>query len=227
MDLDGAYHVPFAVHEGDGGAAEARLRDGCRGEPDQGTVALRHFIHMVAIHGPNGRRPGKCRLAGIVAHLQIGRHRHHGHAQGRVAHQGQMHPVVLWPLPTAVLRGVQGLVVHGGPSAVADVVAHAHVLEVPVGHARPNAGEPIPAGDGGAEEIIRYIPITEIAAHGHVEHATEIHGRIPGGGSDVVGVVPPTASTGIGPQIALAVHEGAEGLPIGVAIGDIGGAHQR
>ena len=142
------------------------------------------------------------------------------------------------PLPSVREGRVQACVVHGGKHTGTDRFPHAHVVEVPSRDGGPHVGERVAVGQGCSQEVVRVVPVAEIASEGHVEHAVVATGR---GrdilcGPDVVGPVKgegvsghglQATTAGIGPQVTLAVHHGVKGGTILVGCCDVGGAYKR
>ena len=129
-----------------------------------------------------------------------------------------MHTIKWLSLPTTVLRSVQGGIVHGQPSAIPDIITHSHVMEVPIGHSGPHAGQSLAPGDGCAEEVASRVPITEVAAHGHIEDPAEIGSLVIIRGSNIGSPDAGAGSAGIGPQVAVPVHEHVERCSISVGV---------
>ena len=161
------------------------------------------------------------------------------HAQGRIAHEPEMCSIVGTALPATVLGLIVGGIVHAQQHTMADRLTDPHVVEPPIGHSSPYAGQRLTAAQGGTEKVVPVVPIAEVAATGHVEHAPHRQGRgVVLGRCDVVGPIEgedaivrclQSAPAGIGPHVALTVHIAGKGRAIGVAIRDIGvtdqGAH--
>ena len=226
LELDSPNHVALPVHEGNCRAAEGGARHGGGRQPDQCSGGLVDLINVVTVHRSQCGRPGEGCLAIAIAHLEIGRPGHHGHAQRRVTHQAEMDPAVGTPLPSTALGCVQTGVVHGHIGAIPDVVAHAHVMEEPMGNSGPYVGEAVSACQGSAQEVVGHIPVAEIAAEGHVEDAPEVDGRILVGGAHVVRTHPCASATGVAPQVALVVDAGVERVRVGIDIGGVRSSDQ-
>ena len=110
-----------------------------------------------------------------------------------------MDTIIGLPLPPSVLGRVQVHVVHGEPGTIPDIVAHAHVLEPPVGDACPYARQCVSAGHDGFHEPVGHVPIAEIATKGHVEDPAVGDRSIIVRGADIIGAYPCATTAGVGP----------------------------
>ena len=103
---------------------------------------------------------------------------------------------------------------------MSDGLPHSHEMEPPVRHPRPHIGQGLATAQRGTKEIVPVVPIAEITATGHIEHAAHAHTRSKGlGVRDVTGTIERehtsvdellATARGVGPEIALTIHEGSK-----------------
>ena len=126
------------------------------------------------------------------------------HAQGGIAHERDVYTT-----GAGVGRFVVAVaVVLCERCGVAYGLTQPHVVEEPVGITRPEVGERTAGCQCGTEEVVRVIPVAEVAAEEDGEHTLRVAAGELRTVANTVGAVPPSTAAAIAPQVRLRAQLG-------------------